>query len=254
MFQRAISAGISAAFLALLLTSPGLATQQKHNQDQSKDRDGPSRNEAGRLSYIPLTTKDGRVRVEQIVLIQARIIHVVDTTGSPDGFGIDHENLDKIDVSDVPLFGSVLGRSVSADDFTEENRVGSVYDAGDGTLATVLNGYSIELETRVSVVNGDGRFKFLMEPKIVDVAPTELGPLGAVPSVRAALTDVTLRDGASVALGGLTREKVPEAANKVPWLGDIPMLQQLFRGTAHRGENNELMLFITPSILTDSES
>lgn len=254
MFQRALAAVFPAALMLLLLAPPLQARQQERNQDQSEDRDGPSRNEAGRLSYIPLVTKDGRIRVNQIVMIQTRFIHVVDTSGTADGFGVDSENLDKIDVSDIPLLGSVMGRSVSAEDFTDENRVGSVYDAGDGTLVTVLQNFIVELDTRVSVVNGSGRFTLLMEPRILETTPTDLSEFFALPSVRAALTQVTLRDEATVVLGGLTEEKVPEAASKLPWLSDIPVLQRLFRGTAHQGENSELLLFITPSILTDSDS
>ena len=254
MFQRALVAAIPAMLLAFLAAPPAQATQPDRSQDQSEERDGPSRNEAGRLSYIRVVTEDGEFRIQQIILIEVRLVHVVDTSGTPDGFGVDFENLDKIDVSDVPLLGSVLGRSVSADDFTEENRVGSVYAAGDGTLAAVLQDFAVTLETSVSVVNGKGRFELLMEPKIVETTPTDLGEFGALPSVRAALTEVALPYEATVVLGGLTKEKVPEEANKVPWLGDIPVLQTLFRGTAHRGENNELMLFIKPSILTDSDS
>ncbi len=256
MFQRALATVVPAALmlLLLLLAPPLQATQQNRSQDQSKERDGPSRNEAGRLSYIPLLTADGRIRIRQLVLIETRFIHVVDTSGTADGFGVDFENLDKIDVSDIPLIGSVMGRSVSAEDFTDENRVGSVYDGGDGTLVTVLQDFTLELNTRVSVVNGDGRFTLLMEPRILETTPTDLSEFFALPSVRAALTQVTLRDEATVVLGGLTEEKVPEAANKLPWLSDIPVLQRLFRGTAHQGENSELLLFITPSILTDSDS
>lgn len=252
MFQRALITAVPALLLALLPVPPVQATQQEQNR--SEDRDGPSRNEVGRLSYIPLVTADGQVRIRRLVFIETRFIHVVETSGSADGFGVEFENLDKIDVSEVPFLGSVLGRSVSADDFTEEGRVGSVYDAGDGTLAAVMNGYELVVETRVSVVNGKGRFMVHVEPRIVETTPTDLGEFGALPSVRDALTQISLRDEATVVLGGLTSEAVPEAANKVPWLGDIPVLQHLFRGTAHRGEDNELMIFIKPSVLVNEES
>lgn len=254
MFQRALAAVVPAALMVLLLAPPLQAKQPNRNQDQSEERDGPSRNEAGRLSYIPLVTEDGRFRITQLVFIETRFMHVVDTSGTADGFGVDFENLDKIDVSDIPLIGSVMGRSVSAEDFTDKNRVGSVYDAGNGTLVTVLQDFVLELDTRVSVVNGSGRFKLLMEPRIIETTPTDLGEFGAIPSVRSALTQVVLPDEATLVLGGLTREKVPDEANKVPWIGDIPVLQHLFRGTAHSGENSELILFITPSILEGDDS
>ena len=254
MFKRSFVTATLAALILVLAPAGTQATQQNRDNEKSDDRDGRSRHESGRLSYIPLLTESGRIRINHIVIIETRFIHVVDTSGTADGFGVDFENLNKLDVSDVPLFGQVFGRSLSADDFTDDNRVGSVYDAGDGTLATVLNDYGVVLDTRVSVVNGDGRFEILMEPRIVQTTPTELGEFGALPSVRSALTQVVLSDEATVVLGGLTKEEVPEAANKVPWLGDVPMLQRLFRGTAHRGENNQLLLFITPSILTDGES
>ena len=55
-----------------------------------------------------------------------------------------------------------------------------------------------------------------------------------------------------IVLGGLINEDVQESVNKVPLLGDIPIVGALFRSSAKSVQKRNLMVFLRPTILRDS--
>ena len=63
-----------------------------------------------------------------------------------------------------------------------------------------------------------------------------------------------LRDGQTAAIGGLMDSNDNNAASKVPFLGDIPVLGWLFKSTAARKIDTNLIIFITASILEPSKT
>lgn len=64
-------------------------------------------------------------------------------------------------------------------------------------------------------------------------------------------TTVMADDGGTVVLGGLIDEDVQESVSKVPLLGDIPYLGNLFRSTTSSKRKRNLMVFIRPTIIRD---
>ncbi len=72
-------------------------------------------------------------------------------------------------------------------------------------------------------------------------------------SRRAATTVVYLEPGQAVILGGLISERSLDAENKVPILGDIPLLGHLFKSTYKRKEQTNVLFFIRPRILQGSD-
>lgn len=68
-------------------------------------------------------------------------------------------------------------------------------------------------------------------------------------SERSADTSVSVKDGEIVALGGMMRENTNITANKVPLLGDIPVLGSLFRSTTRSVDKTELMIFMVPHVV-----
>jgi pilus assembly protein CpaC len=66
---------------------------------------------------------------------------------------------------------------------------------------------------------------------------------------RHAETHVRLRDGQSFAIAGLLSDRVRSSVNKVPWLGDLPVLGVLFRSTSYRREETELLCVVTARIV-----
>ena len=58
-------------------------------------------------------------------------------------------------------------------------------------------------------------------------------------------------DGELIVLGGLMDDQAGESVAKVPLLGDIPLIGNLFKSTADKKEKRNLMVFIRPTILRD---
>lgn len=64
-------------------------------------------------------------------------------------------------------------------------------------------------------------------------------------------TQVTLKDGQTLALGGIFQRQNASGQRKVPLLGDIPGLGKLFRYDIHEQKRRELVIFITPRLIRD---
>lgn len=67
--------------------------------------------------------------------------------------------------------------------------------------------------------------------------------------VRQVVTSAMVWDGQTVVLGGLIAENVTKRKDKVPLLGDIPLLGRLFRSESNHSEKKNLMIFVTPTII-----
>jgi general secretion pathway protein D len=83
-------------------------------------------------------------------------------------------------------------------------------------------------------------------------AGAAVGQLGVVPiNKRAANTTVVVADQQTVVIGGLMREEETTSREKLPVLGDIPILGALFRRTQTTKQKANLLLFLTPHIIRD---
>jgi type IV pilus assembly protein PilQ len=76
---------------------------------------------------------------------------------------------------------------------------------------------------------------------------------GTVPSIdtRAVQTQVLVADGQTVVLGGIYETERRETINKVPFLGDIPVLGYFFKSKQRVDNKAELLIFVTPRILEE---
>ena len=68
-------------------------------------------------------------------------------------------------------------------------------------------------------------------------------------NIRSADTVVITPNGQTVVIGGLIANSKSSGSSKVPFLGDIPILGQLFRTTSKAEARNELLMFLTPHIV-----
>lgn len=73
-------------------------------------------------------------------------------------------------------------------------------------------------------------------------------------SVRRVRTEVTIWDGATVVMGGLTREQAVSVSDKIPILGDIPLLGRLFRSEGESSEKRNLLIFVTANLISPGGS
>ncbi len=73
-------------------------------------------------------------------------------------------------------------------------------------------------------------------------------------SVRRVRTEVTIWDGATVVMGGLTREQAVSIHDKVPILGDIPLLGRLFRSVGESTQKRNLLIFVSANLISPGGS
>lgn len=113
------------------------------------------------------------------------------------------------------------------------------------------------------IVERDGKISLQLEPSVTEFegfveyggvsVAVAAGTTVTVPSgffqpifsTRKISTEVTIEDGATVVMGGLTREEVKEIHDKTPILGDIPLLGKLFRSKGKSSQKRNLLIFVT---------
>ncbi|WP_245965400.1 type IV pilus secretin PilQ [Salinisphaera orenii] len=83
-------------------------------------------------------------------------------------------------------------------------------------------------------------------------APVQGG--GSAPAIdtRSIQTQVLVKDGETVVLGGIYEQENRDVTDRVPLLGELPLVGALFRGTERQRDKRELLLFVTPKILKES--
>ena len=89
----------------------------------------------------------------------------------------------------------------------------------------------------------------------LDVTKDTVGqstPAGFAIDTKHVKTNVQVENGGTVVLGGIFTQTEIDSELKVPVLGDIPVLGRLFRSTRRTRDQTELLIFITPRIVTDS--
>ena len=64
-------------------------------------------------------------------------------------------------------------------------------------------------------------------------------------------TQALVKNGETIVLGGIYQQQIIDNVNKVPILGDVPFLGYLFRNSQKRNERRELLIFVTPKIVTE---
>lgn len=111
----------------------------------------------------------------------------------------------------------------------------------------------IQLEVKPQVNEGDAIKLFIRQEVSSIAGPVSNNGNDLILNKREIQTTVTVDDGQIVALGGLLDDNERRTIEKIPLLGDIPGLGQLFRSRAKSREKTNLMVFIRPTILRNAE-
>lgn len=99
-------------------------------------------------------------------------------------------------------------------------------------------------------INAGDFVKLKVEQEVNDLAGDD--PIrGPTTTKRRVKTVVSVKDQQTVVIGGLIRDTYSEDINKVPILGDVPIIGYFFRDTSRRQEKRNLLLFLTPYIIKD---
>ena len=106
--------------------------------------------------------------------------------------------------------------------------------------------------TLIPTINADGYVNLELTQEVSNATSEE--QYGApVISTRVADTQLFVRDGQTVVIGGLIERQQTESESGIPLLKDIPLLGNLFKSTSRETAENELFLFLTPHIVETDE-
>jgi general secretion pathway protein D len=70
---------------------------------------------------------------------------------------------------------------------------------------------------------------------------------------RTANSNVVVKDGQTIIIGGLIQNKLNRSKTGVPFFSDIPLIGKLFGGSSHKVDKTELLIFITPHVVATQE-
>lgn len=150
---------------------------------------------------------------------------------------------------------------VSAPRLITSNQQAAVIESGDeipyqeatssGATAVAFKKAVLSLKVTPQITPDN---KILMDLQINQDTPGQ--EVQQVPSIqpRSIQTNVLVDNGQTLVLGGIYRQEKNKIINRIPLLGELPILGYLFRNRKIEIRNEELLIFITPKIITNSLS
>ncbi len=123
----------------------------------------------------------------------------------------------------------------------------------DGSVTIEYKPFGIELKFTPRVVDKD-RINLQLNAAVSGIDPSITVEQSGI-SVNAfrrreTSTVVEMRDGESFAIAGLLQDDFEDLNSQVPWLGDVPVLGSLFRSASYQRSQSELVIIITPHLVT----
>jgi type IV pilus assembly protein PilQ len=115
-------------------------------------------------------------------------------------------------------------------------------------VTTIYINAALQLDV-VPQVTDDG--SVFLNIKVINASPGAPPPGSSNPEIttQSATTQVLVPDGGTVVFGGVKVTNRDHNVNKVPGLGSLPLLGNLFKTTAVTDQQQELIFFVTPKVL-----
>lgn len=123
----------------------------------------------------------------------------------------------------------------------------------DGDLIRSFDYKSVAVELEVTPrINQDRDVYLKVHPLVKKILGFNSELNAPILATREAQTSVLIRDGETVVIGGLIKDDESQTVSKIPILGDIPIIGLFFRRQSTINEKTELLVFITPRVVTDT--
>ena len=126
------------------------------------------------------------------------------------------------------------------------------YPSGPQQIAIQYKDFGVQLKVTPTIL-GNGNVETVIAPEVsdLDFADGILLNGFSIPALKTSRisTDVVTKSGESIVMGGLMRRVEQRTITKIPLLGDIPILGQLFRSTNYQKSESDLVFVMTPQIL-----
>ncbi len=150
------------------------------------------------------------------------------------------------------------GKIVASPRLITANQKEAIIKQGEERVFTVVGDDDVEVETKEAVLALEVTPQITPDDRVVlDVKVTQDAFIpNADQNVAAALrrkeivTQVLADNGETIVIGGIYQEESSEGVTKVPILGDIPFLGNLFKKKSARDSRVELLIFLTPKIIS----
>lgn len=108
--------------------------------------------------------------------------------------------------------------------------------------------YGVKLDIQPRV-DASGVVRALVETEVSQIDPSVSTPSGPALLSRKTSTEFNVRSGQTIVLSGLIQREQSSNVDKVPLLGDIPVLGALFRSKRFQNKETELVIFVTPTVV-----
>jgi pilus assembly protein CpaC len=129
--------------------------------------------------------------------------------------------------------------------------------SSSGAVSIVFKDFGIKLRFTPNIArNGAIRLKVQPEVSSLDFANGLVIQGFQIPSLRTrrAETEVELREGQYLAIAGLLDNETTRSLTKIPFLGDIPILGELFRSRGTRDRRTELLVVVSPELVQATDT
>ncbi len=125
--------------------------------------------------------------------------------------------------------------------------------ANDNSVDVEFKKFGVSLDFVPTVIDDD-LIRIDVQTEVSQLDSTNAVTIGGLSisafATRRASTSVEMRDGQSFAIAGLLQDDFTDGVSQVPWLGDVPILGALFRSSNFQRRQSELVIIITPHLVT----
>jgi type IV pilus assembly protein PilQ len=174
-------------------------------------------------------------------------------------FGVSHDNIAALvkaveTVSDVTILANpkILAVNKQLGQVYIGAKIGYVNATTQNQTSTTQSVSFLDTGTKLSFrpyIGNDGYIRMDIHPKDSSGTLKE----NSIPDETAAelVTNIIVKDGETVVIGGLFRDVIKNTRTQVPLLGNLPIVGFLFRGTADQVQRQEVMVMLTPHIVDE---
>ena len=138
-------------------------------------------------------------------------------------------------------------------DFLVGGQIPIPFSTGLGQVSIQYKDFGVKLDVTPTIL-GNGSIETLIAPEVSNLdfanAITESGFVIPALKISRLSTDIVTEPGESIIMGGMVNRVEQRTISKIPLLGDIPVLGQLFRSVQYQSQKTDVVFVMTPEIIT----